>query len=81
MFVVDVDTPPQWDDARHRQSRLSVVEALRRGQSLSRYRVRSINCRFCVPLKIILGLRPMTIFDAAAKPLFDAFSNTPPSAR
>jgi hypothetical protein len=32
-------------------------------------------------LEIILGLRPMTIFDAAAKPMFDAFANTPTPAR
>ncbi len=31
--------------------------------------------------EIILGLRPMTIFDAAAKPLFDAFANTPVPAQ
>lgn len=30
--------------------------------------------------EIILGLRPMTIFDAAAKPLFDAFASTPTPA-
>jgi YVTN family beta-propeller protein len=28
-------------------------------------------------LEIILGLHPMTLFDASAAPLFDAFSNTP----
>ncbi len=31
-------------------------------------------------IEIILGLRPITIFDAAATPLFGAFSNTPTGA-
>ena len=29
-------------------------------------------------IEIILGLRPMTIFDASAKPMFDAFATPPP---
>jgi len=32
-------------------------------------------------IEIILGLHPMTIFDASAKPLFDAFANTPTPAQ
>ena len=32
-------------------------------------------------IEIILGLRPMTIFDASAKPMFDAFANTPTPAQ
>jgi hypothetical protein len=28
-------------------------------------------------IEIILGLRPMTIFDASAKPMFDAFATAP----
>jgi len=32
-------------------------------------------------IEIILGLRPMTIFDASAKPMFDAFATTPTPAK
>ena len=32
-------------------------------------------------IEIILGLRPMTIFDAAAEPMFDAFAITPTPAQ
>jgi len=32
-------------------------------------------------IEIILGLHPMTVFDAAAKPMFDAFANSPTPAQ
>jgi DNA-binding beta-propeller fold protein YncE len=32
-------------------------------------------------LEIILGLRPMTLFDASATPVFDMFANTPAAGR